>query len=212
MPDLVPVLVPHLDLKAASSQAYDVYFTVPGSPRFVWRNANHGVTVCDNGIAYTANGNAHTAAFSDFAAIHLSTAALGNASNVIDQCKIEFTSGDTITLSNAADTGLPNDAQTRIYRDFVRDLHSHLVATGHDTIRFTAGMSQTRYTGALITVVIAAAFFIVTPLVLAFITGDPHALILMGTGVFLVWPFMRLVSHNTPRSYTPDALPDELIS
>ncbi|MGA8321741.1 MAG: hypothetical protein WBE48_28015 [Xanthobacteraceae bacterium] len=60
-------------------------------------------------------------------------------------------------------------------------------------------MSQTRYTGALITVVIAAAFFIVTPLVLAFITGDPHALILMGTGVFLVWPFMRLVSHNTPR-------------
>ncbi len=208
----MPDLVPHLDLKAASSQAYDVYFIVPGSPRFVWRNANHGVTVSDSGISYTADGNARTAAFSDFAAIHLSTAALGNASNVIDQCKIEFNSGDTITISNAADTGLPNDAQTRIYRDFIRDLHSHLVATGHDNIRFTAGMSQTRYTGALITVVIAAAFFIVTPLVLTFITGDPHALILMGTGVFLVWPFMRLVSHNTPRNYTPDALPDELIS
>ena len=73
-------------------------------------------------------------------------------------------------------------------------------------------MGARRGLGPPTTVVIAAAFFIVTPLVLTFITGDPHALILMGTGVFLVWPFMGLVSHNTPRNYTPDALPDELIS
>jgi tetrahydromethanopterin S-methyltransferase subunit F len=208
----MPDLVPDLDLKAASSQAYDVYFTVPGSRRLVWTNPNHGVAVSDSGISYTANGNAQTAAFTDFVAIHLSTAGLGNANNVIDQCKIEFKTGDSITIANGAATGLPNDPQTRIYRDFVRDLHARLVAAGHDTISFTAGMSQTRYTGAMITVVIAGLFFVVTPLILAFVTGDPHALILMGTGVFLVWPFMRLVSHNTPRSYTPDALPDELIS
>jgi hypothetical protein len=208
----MPDLVPHLDLKAASSQLYDVYFTVPGSRRLVWRNPNHGVTVSDSGIAYTANDIPRTAAFTDFAAIHLSTAALGNASNVIDQCRIEFNSGDAITIANGAANGLPDEAQTRIYRDFVRDLHGRLVATGHDTISFTAGMSQTRYTGAMVVLVIAALFFVVTPLVLAFVTGDPHALILMGTGIFLVWPFMRLVSHNTPRSYTPDALPNELIS
>jgi tetrahydromethanopterin S-methyltransferase subunit F len=208
----MPDLVPDLDLKAASAQDYDVYFIVPGSPRFVWRNANHSLTVSDSGIAYTADGNAQTAAFSDFAAIHLSTAALGNANNVIDQCKIEFNSGDTITISNAAANGLPNDPQTRIYRDFVRDLHARLVATGHDAINFTAGMSSGRYKGAMAAVVIAGLFFVVTPLVLVFVTGDPHALILMGTGVFFVWPFMRLISHNTPRSYTPDALPDELIS
>ena len=185
---------------------------MPGSRRLVWRNPNHGVTVSDSGIAYTANDIPRTAPFTDFTAIHLSTAALGNASNVIDQCKIEFNSGDAITIANGAANGLPDETQTRIYRDFVRDLHARLVATGHDTINFTAGMSQTRYTGAMVVLVIAALFFVVTPLVLAFVTGDPHALILMGTGIFLVWPFMRLVSHNTPRSYTPDALPDELIS
>jgi hypothetical protein len=205
-------LVPHLDLKAASSQLYDVYFTVPGSRRLVWRNPNHGVTVSDSGIAYTANDVPRIMGFTDFAAIHLSTAALGNASNVVDQCRIEFNSGDAITIANSAANGLPDEAQTRIYRDFIRDLHGRLVATGHDTISFTAGMSQTRYTGAMAVLVIAALFFVVTPLVLAFVTGDPQALILMGTGIFLVWPFMRLVSHNTPRSYTPDALPDELIS
>ncbi len=201
-----------LTLQRADSHTYDVYFVVPGSPRFVWRIATHGITVSDSGIAYTVNDSPQTAAFTEIAAIHLSTATLGNASSVIDQCKIEFNNGGTISISNAGPNGLPKDAQTQIYRDFVRDLHGRLVASGHDTIRFTAGMSSGRYKGALVTMVVAGLFFIVTPLVLAMMTGDPHALIPMAMGVLLVWPFMRLISNNTPRNYTPDSLPDELMS
>jgi hypothetical protein len=204
--------MPELTLRRADTQTYDAYFIVPGSPRFVWRIATHGITVGDSGIAYTVNDSAQTAVFGDIAAIHLSTAALGNASNVVDQCKIEFNNGGTIAISNVAANGLPNDTQTRIYRDFVRDLHGRLVASGHDTIRFTAGMSSGRYKGALVTMVVAGLFFVVAPLVITIVTGDPHALTPMAMGVLLVWPFMRLISNNTPRHYTPDALPDELMS
>ena len=198
-----------LNLKAQHSQAYDVYFTVSGGPRFVMWLTNHGIIIGENGLSFAVDGQMQSMAFTDIAAIHLSSGAAGE--NVIDQCKIEFNAGNTITVSNAGSGGLPNKEQTQIYRDFVHDLHGRLAA-GHDKIRFTAGMSSTRYNFALVTLIVAGLFFIATPLVLALITGDAHALILMGTGAFLVWPFMRVVGNNTPRNYTPDALPDELIS
>ena len=199
-----------LNLKAQHSQAYDVYFTVAGGSRFVLWLTNHGITVGDNGLSFSVDGQAQTMAFADIAAIHLSSGAVGQ--EVIDQCKITFNSGNTITVSNATSSGLPNQAQTQIYRDFVDGLHNRLAGACRDKISFTAGMSGFRYKGLLVTLVIAGLFFIATPLVLAIITGDAHALILMGTGVFLVWPFMRVLSNNTPRNYTPDALPDELMS
>jgi hypothetical protein len=203
--------MPDLDLKPVSSQLYDVYFTVPGGPRFVWRIATHGITVGEHGIAYAVNDRPRTAEFGDISAIHLSSASAGGG-DVTDQCRIEFKNGDAITVSNVTANGLPKSAQTQVYRAFVHDLHSRIVTSGHDDIRFTAGMPSGRYKGALVVMVIAGLFFVATPLVLALITGDMQALILMGTGVFFVWPFMRLVSNNTPRNYTPDALPDELIS
>ncbi|HEX3503326.1 MAG TPA: hypothetical protein VHU22_08045 [Xanthobacteraceae bacterium] len=201
-----------LNLQAQHSQLHDVYFTAPGSRRFVWRLTNHGISLDDRILSYSVDDKAQTLAFTDLAAIHLSTAGLGNADRVIDQCKIVFTSGEAITVSNVTSNGLPDNAQTRIYRDFVEDLHARLIGRGHDKIRFTAGMSSARYKGALVTMIIAGLFFIATPLVLTFITGDLHALIVMGAGAFFVWPFMRLVSNNTPRNYTPDALPDKLMS
>jgi len=203
-----------LDLKAQHSQAYDVYFTVSGGPRFVLRNTNHGITVGENGISFSVDGQARTCAFTEVAGIHLSSGSVGG--DTIDSCKIELASGDTVTVSNAASKGLPNQEQTQIYRNFVYDLHGRLAGAGAGQsigkISFTAGMSSTRYNFALVTLIIAGLFFVATPLVLALITGDAHALILMGTGAFLVWPFMRVVGNNTPRNYTPDALPDELLS
>ena len=199
-----------LNLKAQHSQAYDVYFTVSGGPRFVLWNTNHGITVGENGMSFAVDGQTRTCAFAAIAGVHLSSGSVGG--DTIDSCKIELSSGDTITVSNAASKGLPNQEQTQLYRDFVYDLHGRLAGAGQSKISFTAGMSSTRYNVALVTLIIAGLFFIATPLVLALITGDAHALILMGTGAFLVWPFMRVVGNNTPRNYTPDALPDELIS
>jgi hypothetical protein len=204
------MVMPELNLQAQRSQAYDVYFTVSGGPRFVMWNNNHGVTVSDRDISYSVDSKLRTIAFTEIAAIHLNSGTVGE--DTIDQCKIEFNSGDTITVSNATSSGLPNKEQTQIYRDFVYGLHGRLAAAGHDTIRFVAGMSGTRYKGAFVVAIIAGLFFIALPLVLAIVTGDAHALILTGTGAFLIWPFMRMLRNNTPRNYTPDALPDELIS
>jgi hypothetical protein len=201
-----------LNLPPAHSQLYDVYFTVAGGLRLVWRFADHGITVGDDGIAYMANDSAQAPTFADIAAIRLSTAGLGDASNVIDQCKIEFNSGSAITVSNATSTGLPDAAQTRLYRAFVQDLHSRLVASGHDGIRFVAGMSSGRYKGAMATMLVSGLLLILTPLVVAIVTGDPHALIPMVMGACLIWPFLHLISNNAPRNYAPDSLPDELIS
>lgn len=202
--------MPDLILQAHHSQTYDVYFTVSGGPRFVLWLKNHGITVGDRDFCYSVDGNVRRMAYNDIAAIHLSNGAVGG--DIIDQCKIALSSGDTITVSNAAPGGLPNQEQTQAYRDFVRDLHGRLAACDHGRISFMAGMSTARYKGAFAAIVIAGLFFVATPLMLAMITGDVHALILMATGAFFIWPFMRMLSHNMPRYYTPEALPDELIS
>ncbi len=108
--------------------------------------------------------------------------------------------------------GLSDKEQTQIYRDFVCDLHGRLAGAGQSRISFTAGMSDLRYKGLFVTLMIAGLFFVATPLVLAILTGDMKALMLVGAGALFVWPFMRVLSNNTPRNYTPDVLPDELIS
>ena len=62
------------------------------------------------------------------------------------------------------------------------------------------------------TMVAAGLLFIVTPIGLVIVTGDWHALIAMAMGLSLCWPFTRLMINNAPRDYTPDRLPDGLLS
>jgi len=60
--------------------------------------------------------------------------------------------------------------------------------------------------------VAAGLLFIVTPLGLLMVTGDLHILIPMAMGLSLCWPLTRLMMNNTPRDYSPDRLPEELLS
>jgi hypothetical protein len=200
-----------LILPRASPQIHDVYFAAAGF-RVYWRNPNHGITVGDDGLAFTVDGKERAIGWSEIAAVHLQIAALGNAANTIDQCKIDFTDGSAIVVTNATSSGLPSAAQTPLYRDFVRDLHAHLASRASGAIRFSAGMAAWRYRGLMITLIIAGLFFIVTPMGLMLFTGDWHLLILAATGVAFVWPFVLLLSKSAPRAYQPDALPDELLS
>ena len=193
------------------ARTYDVFFITPTTRRFVLSNPNHGVTVTSQGLAWTTDGTRQTVAFSDITAIHLSTAAIGNAGE-IDQCRIEFGSGDAITVTNGKANGLPDTAQTPLYRDFVRDLHSRLAAEPHAAVRYSAGVSPLRYKFMLATLIVAALFFIVTPIGLMFFTGDLTGLWYTGGGVALCFPLLRLLRTNTPRSYTPDQPPTELLS
>ena len=127
-----PPAVPH---------SHDVYFVTPDTPCFYFSNPNHGIAVSDRGFSWTADGHADEAAFADIAAIHLQTAALGNAERVIDQCRIEFVNGTRLVVSNASSNGLPDPAQTTLYRAFVRGLHGRPTLRKIGTISFTAGIA-----------------------------------------------------------------------
>ncbi len=196
----------------AGPHSYDVYFVTPDTPRFYFSNPNHGIAVSDRGLSWTADGRADEAAFTDIAAIHLQTAALGNAERVIDQCRIEFGGGTRLVVSNASSNGLPDPAQTTLYRAFVRDLHGRPALQKSGAISFTAGMAPWRYKMLFVTMIVAGMFFIATPAILAAVTGDWHALIIAGAGVIFCWPFTKMLMNNAPRDYTPDSLPDELLS
>jgi hypothetical protein len=193
-------------------RSYDVYFSAPGGSRFFSRNPNHGIAVADSGITWTADGRTSEAPFADIVSVHLQTATLGNAERMIDQCRIEFVNGTALVVSNASSSGLPDQAQTPPYRDFVRDLHAHLAAHTDGAIHFSAGMAQWRYNGLLVTMIIAGLFFVAAPLLLVAFTGDLYGLIIAAGGASLSWPFIELLRNNAPRDYRPDQLPDELLS
>lgn len=198
-------------LPPVNPQTYDVYFAAAGF-RVYWRNPNHGITTAADGLSFTIDGKPRVVGWSDIAAVHLQIAALGNASTTIDQCRIGFTDGSAIVVSNASSSGLPSDAQTPIYRDFVHGLHARLASEPGSAIRFSAGMAPWRYRTLLVTLIIAGLFFVVTPLGLMLFTGDWRGLILAATGVALVWPFTMLLLKSAPRDYAPDRLPDQLLS
>ena len=194
------------------SRTYDVYFAVPGRWRFYVRNPNHGVAVADAGLSWALDGKPGSADYADIAAIHLQKSALGNAVNTINECRIAFANGEALVVNNASATGLPSDGQIPTYRAFVHDLHRRLAARASAATRFTAGVSVARYRALLVTLIVAGLVLIVTPLGLTLMTGDWHMLIAMIVGAALLWPVFLLMSKNKPRQYTPDKLPEELLS
>jgi len=193
----------------ANPQAYDVYLST-GGRRFYFRNPNHGVTLNDDNIAWIADGRADEVAFANAVAVHLQSG--GSPQAVIDQCTIKFVDGVRLTISNGNSSGLPDKTQMRLYRDFVRDLHSRLAARGNAAIRYTAGYTPTRYRVVLICAILAGLLFVAVPFVLLLIKGDAQIFGLLLAGIFLCWPLVKMVMSNAPRAYTPDLPPEELLS
>jgi hypothetical protein len=200
------------NLAAENSQTYDVYFAAAGGFRVYWRNPNHGIAIGADGLRFTVDGKPRAVGWRSIAAVHLQIAALGNANTTIDQCKIGFTDDSAIVVSNAAPSGLPDAAQTPIYRDFVRGLHARLAREPGAAVRFSAGMAPWRYRALQITLIVAGLFFIAAPVGVTLFTGDWHGLVLGATGVALVWPLTTLMLKNAPHDYAADRPPTELLS
>ena len=111
-------------------------------------------------------------------------------------------------VSDANASGLPDDAQRAVYRDFLRDLHAKL--EGH-RVSFTAGYSRARYLVVLVASILLGLIIVAIPLVIVLITGETRAFLLLFVGVMLALPLARMVKSNAPRPYTPDDLPEELM-
>jgi len=187
---------------------YDVYFSSRGR-RFYFQIPNHGVTLTADRIAWSFEGEAQHAGLATIVAVHLQSG--GSWQNVIDQCRIGFADGTTLTIINGAANGIPDDKQRGLYRDFVRDLHRRLAAKGGKTIAFTAGYTKEKYRVVLVGAVLLGAICVGVPLVLLLITREARVLFTLAAGGVLCLPLHRMVRNNAPRRYEPGALPDDLL-
>lgn len=198
---------------ATASTAYDLYYLQNGK-RFFWRNPNHGVTLFDAGrdsaiVWRNDAGEAGRQLWTDITSVNMSSGSDGK--NVVNACLIRFRDGRTLTVTDAGPSGQVDHDRTPPYRDFVRALHRRLAAAPQGTIRFTAGFSESRHTGMVAILVIAALFFVGTPLVLLFIVRDWRVLGVLAAGIGFVWPFWKVAENNRPRAYDPRHPPGELM-
>jgi hypothetical protein len=136
----------------------------------------------------------------------------GDWRNAISICQITLRDGYHIAVTNAGATGTYDETQASQFRDFITDFHDRLVLAGRDDIAFTAGYRALNYHIVLVCSILLGLMALVLPLVLLIWKGATEALWLLPGGAFLIWPLAKMVGRNTPRTYNPRSLPEELLS
>jgi hypothetical protein len=107
--------------------------------------------------------------------------------------------------------GLCDPEKAELYRQFVRNLHRRLSAEESSRIEFVAGQTKTSRGFSQAAMIAAALFFVVLPLGLFVVTGEPECLFLMLGGFAFVFPFFGQFKDNAPRHYSPRNIPAELL-
>lgn len=190
--------------------AYYALFLREGSSyRFVWKMRNEGVALTPTGLEWTVDGIHRNLSFVEISRIHLRTAQVPR-SGEFGVCSVLFRNGIELVVSTLNSWGTPDEGRIEPYISFVRDLHARLSEEDRRRIRFVAGNSEARHRFGVVIAVIAGAFFVLLPLGLAVVTGESKALFLTLAGGFLVFPVVRSLRKNEPRSYNPDRLDDDL--
>jgi hypothetical protein len=193
---------------AASPHAYDLCINVVGR-RLYWRNRNSSVTLGPDCIAWTMDGTANEVPYGNVVAVHLNSA---GQKVTADQCTITFADGRGLFIVNTDPSGFADAARAAAYRDFVDDLHARLEAAGNGGIRFTAGVARWRYRTMLLGAGAAAILFTIAGLAGYFVFHLWNGLALLGLGVYFSWTLGRRALANAPRDYTPEHLPEQLLS
>jgi hypothetical protein len=191
----------------AGPYTYDLCVTVAGR-RLYWRNRNHGVTLGQDCIAWTMDGEAVETAYGNIVAVHLDSR---GQKVKADRCIITFADGSGLLVVNTDPGGFADAERARRYRDFVRDLHARLSPDRYPLIRFTAGVQRARYWTMLIAAVTGAGAFAVAGLAGFFIFHLWNGLLLLIAGEYACWTLLRRALANRPRNYTPDKLPEVLL-
>ncbi len=178
--------------------------------RIVVRYHDDGIRLAPAGLEWSTEGAPRTAAYGDIARIRLALGSLPR-SGTFGTCVIGFSSGNVLTVVGVAPSGLPAPERAEAYAAFVRDLHARLGPDDQARIRFIAGNTEGRQRFGLFAMVLGVAFFIVMPIGLLLVTRDMRALAALFFGVPFMLPALKTYRSNALRSYTPDALPDDLL-
>jgi hypothetical protein len=193
---------------AQGLHTYDLCISVAGW-RLFWRNRNHGVTLGDETIAWTMDGQANETAYGNVVAVHLDSV---GQKITADRCTITIADGRGLLIVNTDPGGYADATRAALYRDFIRDLHGRLPADRYSDIRFTAGGPIWRYWTMLISALAGAPLFAAAGLAGYFIFHQWNGLGLFLVGEYLCWRLFRRALANAPRDYTPDRLPEQLLS
>ena len=200
------------DVPAPVLRRYDIHFLV-NDRRFFWRNPNCGIAIIDAGMDSALEWHDDVVAmrrrWTDIIAVSLTSASDG--SDAVNQCRIAFRDGSTLTATDANASGTVDHDRTPLYRDFVNALHRRLATAPEGTIRFTAGLSEGRHTALTIAIFLAILLFVGTPFVLLFIVRDWRVLGTLAAGAAFIWPFWKMLENNRPRRYDPRHPPTELM-
>ena len=193
---------------AENSRTYDLCINIAGR-RLYWRKRNHGVTLGRDVMTWTMDGAESDAAYGDIAAVHLDSAGL---KVIADRCTITLADGRALQIVNTDPGGYSSAERKALYREFVRDLHSRLPAARYPGIRFTEGWSLWRCQVMLALSALVALVSATLGLYVFLHLGEPRGLILLALAAYACWKFYRTALNNAPRDYTPDRLPDFLLS
>jgi hypothetical protein len=178
--------------------------------KFILKLRDQGITPGPDALTFTREGRVTTRPYADIAEINLTVSSLPKVGDVA-QMSIRFLNGMTMRVLNTDAWGTPDADQTQHYYRFKADLHERLVDSGAAArIAFTSGYSAGRAQAVKVVMGIGAAFFIGTPVVIFFMTGQAQALFVCLAGAALLLPFFRTSGRNAPSRYDPRNPPDML--
>jgi hypothetical protein len=193
---------------AQNDKSYDLCINIAGR-RLYWRNRNHGVTLGRDFITWTMDGETGEAAYGDIAAIHLDSA---GQKVTTERCTITLADGRALRIVNTDPGGFSDAKRKALYGDFVRDLHSRLPAARFPNIRFTEGWSLWQCQAMIALAALGALAATAFGLYVFIHLGNVRGFILIGLAAYACWKLYRTALNNVPREYTPDRLPDFLLS
>jgi hypothetical protein len=185
---------------------YDVCFFL--NRRRALHVLDRGVTLNADGLSCTANGSPGTELFANITAVHLKTS--GGKTNT-GSCAVSFADGNVVTVLSCNRGGYTAAACAASYRALVHALHARLAAAP-GTIRFTEGWPLWRCQAMLLVAAGTAVLFTGLGLWELFCLRNLQGPMLLALGGYTSWRFYRVSINNLPRDYTPDRLPEFLLS
>ena len=170
----------------------------------------HEFELTDAGLSWRVGGRSGVWSYGDIASVRLSFRPVSMQARRF-RADIENTSGNRIAvLSTTWQTASLMAPQDRGYRTFIVELHRRMNAAGSKAA-LIGGIGPKTYAAALVMLALLAVAM-VGLLGRALATFEwTGALFLVGFALLFIWQVGGFVKRNRPRTYSFDALPDELL-
>lgn len=188
---------------------FDLFFR-EAAPGLYWKLAEGGVTLDAEGLAWTGDAGERRYRYGDLASIQLCTTIGGKEGNIYFS-ELRFRDGTVVTFYSGTSRGAVDETGARTYAEFIRILHARLNTLKPAGIEYKAGQTATRYYVVLGAVIALTGMVVVLPLVLSLIYRKWELLIALFAGAGLAWPMWWLAQASRPRTYSPDAVPEDVV-